>query len=50
MKRCVTEEIQTTNTQEEARSYIDQASDFYQSALQSQIQRGQTAPTLLLLS
>ena len=37
MKRSVTEQIQASNAQEEARSYIDQASDFYQSALQSQI-------------
>ena len=37
MKRAITEQIQNANTAQEAHSYIDQASDFYRSALQSSI-------------
>ena len=37
MKRAITEQIHNSDTAEEAHSYIDQASDFYRSALQSQI-------------
>ena len=37
MKRCIADQIHSRDTRNEATSYIDQASDFYNSALRSQI-------------
>ena len=37
MKRCISNDIANRNTRDEAASYIDQASDFYSSALNSQV-------------
>lgn len=37
MKRCISEDIVNRDTRNEAASYIDQASDFYNSALNSQV-------------
>ena len=37
MKRCISKDIANRDTRNEAASYIDQASDFYSSALNSQV-------------